>query len=47
MPAHIIVVGAGIAGATAALGLRDAGFDAVGWRDYSFGIACLHHGVKA
>lgn len=23
-----------------------AGFDAVGWRDFSFGIACLHHGVR-
>ncbi len=22
------------------------GFDNVGWRDFSFGIACLHHGVK-
>ncbi len=30
-----------------AAAMRDAGFDAVGWRDYSFGIACLHHGVKA
>lgn len=32
---------------TLAAAMRDAGFDAVGWRDYSFGIACLHHGVKA
>lgn len=30
-----------------AAAMRDAGFDGVGWRDYSFGIACLHHGVKA
>ena len=32
---------------TLAAAMRDAGFDGVGWRDYSFGIACLHHGVKA
>lgn len=31
---------------TLAAAMRDAGFDGVGWRDYSFGIACLHHGVK-
>lgn len=32
---------------TLAAAMRDAGFDGVGWCDYSFGIACLHHGVKA
>lgn len=31
---------------TLAAAMRDAGFDGVGWRDYTFGIACLHHGVK-
>lgn len=31
---------------TLAAAMTEAGFDGVGWRDYSFGIACLHHGVK-
>lgn len=33
--------------AALAAAFRDAGFDAVGWRNVSFGIAALHFGVKA